>query len=464
MREYNIKYQIPTYEIIKSRLKKLEQENATNKYQVKNVGPIAYSSCGVPLDHYQIGHGPIHINVVGGTHGNEIITADFVTQFMRTLAKGEGEFKDFNEDEYTIDIIPIQNPEAFIISTCGINAVLGTLPASIVETFSKTYWAAFREADILSRANKDLPKTAAFAYQTMFEKADYKSIIPAYPYEGETQIEYEIRKDVYKKIRESVKSVVDNYPEKMPPGYPVYWQATANGVNLNANNPFNINSEREREIAKKRASGEDFEHVWGPARYSNILKYVPGPIGVSSSDPEKNTIEPENRALFNLIDEQIKNHQYGGLISFHGTGGIIYNRPSAYADNEIIDTEKRYHIAGINQAMAKIYKSKMGYTIGEDGENKNLTITDPDFLATDELLRVTYPGVLLVELSKMGGNPIAPYGDYLNNYIPTICGNISALAELIKRMKDLHPYIEDPNSLIIPGYDPETMEDKPLSR
>lgn len=114
--------------------------------------------------------------------------------------------------------------------------------------------------------------------------------------------------------------------------------------------------------------------------------------------------------------------------------------------------------------MAKIYKSKMGYTIGEDGENKNLTITDPDFLATDELLRVTYPGVLLVELSKMGGNPIAPYGDYLNNYIPTIYGNISALAELIKRMKDLHPYIEDPNSLIIPEYDPETMEDKPLSR
>jgi hypothetical protein len=33
----------------------------------------------------------------------------------------------------------------------------------------------------------------------------------------------------------------------------------------------------------------------------------------------------------------------------------------------------------------------------------------------DELRR-TYPGVLLIELSKMGGNPLAPYGDKENIY------------------------------------------------
>lgn len=461
MKDYTIKYQVPTYEIIMSRLKELESENNKNKFAVKNVGPLCYSTCRLPLHHYQIGHGPIHINIVGGTHGNEIISVDFVTQLMSSIAKGEGEFENFPEDEYTIDFIPIQNPEAFVISTTGISTrIKDYFKEEDIIAFCKTYWAAFREADILVKANKDISKSSAFVYQTMFEKADYNTIVPAYPYKGETPIEYEIRKDIYKKIRESVKNVIENYPGQMPPGYPIYWQATADGVNLNANNPLSINIEKERKIKEQREGGE-FEPTWGPGRYTNIMCNVKGPIGVSTSDPSSGRIEPENRAIFNLLDEQIKNHQYGGYISFHGTAGVIFNRPSAYAD--VIDTQKRYHIAGINEVMAKVYKTKTSYQIGENGETA-LGINDPDFRGTDELLRVIYPGVLLVELSKMGGNPIAPYGDKEKNYIPTIRQNLEAFAELLKHQKELHPYIEDPNSFIIPSYDPETMEDKPLSR
>ena len=43
----------------------------------------------------------------------------------------------------------------------------------------------------------------------------------------------------------------------------------------------------------------------------------------------------------------------------------------------------------------------------------------------------TFPGVLMIELSKMGGNPIGPYGDKTNIY-NTINENISAIANIIK--------------------------------
>ena len=48
----------------------------------------------------------------------------------------------------------------------------------------------------------------------------------------------------------------------------------------------------------------------------------------------------------------------------------------------------------------------------------------------DELSR-TFKGVLMVELSRMGGNPIAPYGDR-DNINRTISENIRALNSVFK--------------------------------
>ena len=43
-------------------------------------------------------------------------------------------------------------------------------------------------------------------------------------------------------------------------------------------------------------------------------------------------------------------------------------------------------------------------------------LNECNIIAYDDYLRLNYPGVLLIELSKMGGNPIGPYGDKNNIY------------------------------------------------
>ena len=57
-----------------------------------------------------------------------------------------------------------------------------------------------------------------------------------------------------------------------------------------------------------------------------------------------------------------------------------------------------------NKELADIYHDSTDYKILEDASTTGY----------GDLLRRTFPGVLLIELSKMGGNPITPYGDKYN--------------------------------------------------
>lgn len=43
----------------------------------------------------------------------------------------------------------------------------------------------------------------------------------------------------------------------------------------------------------------------------------------------------------------------------------------------------------------------------------------------------------LLELSKMGGNPIAPYGDKKGNYTLTMKANMSAANRMLQTIKEL---------------------------
>ena len=51
-----------------------------------------------------------------------------------------------------------------------------------------------------------------------------------------------------------------------------------------------------------------------------------------------------------------------------------------------------------------------------------------------DLLREEYPYAFLLELSKMGGNPLGPYGD-INNYNLTMICNMEALMSLLNMFK-----------------------------
>ena len=50
-----------------------------------------------------------------------------------------------------------------------------------------------------------------------------------------------------------------------------------------------------------------------------------------------------------------------------------------------------------------------------------------------DLLRKTFPGVLMIELSLMGGNPLAPYGD-INNIYRTYNDNLKAFDDVLSYM------------------------------
>ena len=87
--------------------------NQNSKNKVTKEKPIGYSEYGLPIDHYTIGTGPKHIVVSGSYHAAEIITTIFVVRLMEAMSKDDG----FKVDEYTIDFIPIVNPEGYLITT-----------------------------------------------------------------------------------------------------------------------------------------------------------------------------------------------------------------------------------------------------------------------------------------------------------------------------------------------------------
>ena len=145
MSKYKIDYEILTLEKLQKRLEKIIS-NPENKFKVTKLENIGYTTCGFSIEHYSIGNGPFHVTYMGGAHGNEIISVDFVTQLMQNLALGNN-FDNFDPDIFTIDFIPVQNPEGFAVTTYALDSVMKNMTEEEIEKFSKTYWTVFREDD-----------------------------------------------------------------------------------------------------------------------------------------------------------------------------------------------------------------------------------------------------------------------------------------------------------------------------
>ena len=75
--------------------------------------------------------------------------------------------------------------------------------------------------------------------------------------------------------------------------------------------------------------------------------------------------------------------------------------------------------------VANCYGDACGYATG--GRSY---LDEPSITGCGDLMRSYLPVVLLVELSVMGGNPIAPYGDR-NTYAKTINSNKEAFAKAL---------------------------------
>ena len=188
-----------------------------------------------------------------------------------------------------------------------------------------------------------------------------------------------------------------------PKGSQIGHDSTGIYINLNANAPFN----RGIKLIK------DHIITYGPIVKNNIKNYCIGPIGRPTENNNNFTFAKENQILIDLIENSIKKGNYTGTLLYHSTGGLIYYKPYQN-DNSL----------SYNQELATIYQNQTNYHLIQ---NANLN-------SFDDYLRQKYPGTLLIELSKMGGNPISPYGD-TNNFYQVLKDNTKAIDNILPSLK-----------------------------
>lgn len=467
-----MKYEFITYDKLNKYLSDLVNGNYPN--QVIKQKPLAFSPCGFPIEHFTIGNGPKHLTIIAGTHGTEIIGIDFIIKLMTVIAKGEGVYKNFDPNKITLDFIPCQNPEGFIVVTESLKPYVDKLSEREFETLSKEYYlnyskddrvyieinkflnSLFEDKDIIKKfwdkyRLKDItPNDIRNFIKSIQDKENLQNKIDELfknlfdleiidnlekPIISKNKFHHQMFSDItydnipekderYILLKNKVKTIMTkkygNYT--FPNASLIDWRANSNGVDLNKNNPSNF------KIKNEEKEANHFKTLFGNLRFNTLMREVAGPQGKVSVDDKKFTFEPENIGLLNHLLNLNKKGKYAGALSYHGTGGVIYSKPLDY--HQIDDPKQSKflkQISEINDDLARVYQSKTDYK--PMPYPKKLT-------GTGDMIRQILPGFLLIELSKMGGNPLGPYGDKKNNYKKVINDNIIAFNEILNNIEN----------------------------
>ncbi len=403
---FNTKNPILDYEQVQDILNKLVSDESGRS--VVKQSPIGVTEFGYDIEHYTIGTGKNHVVYTGATHGSEVITTDFILQLMDEIKNEKDKFKYLDSGEYTLHFVPMCNPEGYIITTSAIREKIPRdMEAEDAEKFCKQYYLSYRQDDI--DYNKELvdPKLQK-NYQKMFEDVDYTCI-----------------SDEHLELKESVKNIMEK--SNAPKGSIIAWSANGSGIDCNANaytNPkvTDVNMGRD---------------TYGKVRYSNINTSVPGPFNC----PTKKKGYVEEKETTAMLDFMIdlsskKDEKLCANFSYHSVGGVIYHEPYNSSKERPKDKFTREFNRVYNKKIAEVYKESTDYRLMEQ----------PVLDAVDEYMRVIFPGTLIIELSKMGGNPIGPYGDLNGNYENTIETNLNAvekITEKLPHMKELKDKYEE---------------------
>ena len=396
---------------------------------------------GLPIHHYTIGNGSKEIVVTGATHGCEIISADFVMNLMEQLSKRENA-DGINLSEYKIHFIPILNPEGYLISTSAIRQIIPRdMPSEEAEKMCKEYYMRYisddAEAIKRNRENAELRKELAKAeeegngeeinriqqriqetlpdrdpehlkhFQEMFKGVDY-TCIP----------------EKYSGIRERVREILTQYPD-IPKGILQIWSANANGIDPQANSEYN-------DVITRILSGEldpNDQVFKNNLRYSNINSIHPGPINCGF-DPERGfKIEPEISAIAGLLQELSEKGTLHSYFNYHGTGGVLYQRPMDAPKELSINLNEMWTRTLQNFSLSQFYARRTYKNANDRVHTRYRILTGKGsgkVTSSNDLFRVKYPRDILVELSGMGGNPIGPYGDLQGNYKNLMDSNLEA--------------------------------------
>lgn len=481
------KYQLLNYQTYRQELNKLFNNEKLIKLGLEK-STLFYTDYGYPYDLLTIGKGVKELILVGGTHGSEHISIDFLLNFIQILP----DIKEFDPSLFKLIIIPLQNPEGFDISSNNLksisnekvtkkayeyylryrtDAIITSALTQLNNCFDKLYnmpnlspneislilryfiqnnqaWQQLSlsnvipnikifNAKIISSPNikinniQDLQTFLIDSCNYTISKLNpsnihdqflllFMNILKKHFTTNKlwTPIKNEEQLKLYQQMFENnnfqglhnpiLTQDISNIYIKWnhPKGSQIGHDATGNGINLNANTPLN----------RGITSIQNNQIVYGPFVKNNIKNYTPGPLGVPTKDVTNFQFTKENIYLKELIKKSIQQDKYLATLLFHGTGGQIFYNPY----QPIMTYETYTSFFKYNEELAQLYSYATNYQL--------LDISDTSGFG--DYLRRNFPGVLLIELSKMGGNPIGPYGDQ-NNIYNVFQDNSKAITNLL---------------------------------
>lgn len=316
---------------------------------IKEVEPIGYSSLEkIPIRRFTLGEGDYHLVVSGSMHSNEIISTTFVLELMKYLIKNNIIF-----DNICIHFIPILNPEGYIVNTSAIREILPKdVNKQALEKFCLDYYQKYQIDNSSDKENK--------LHQNIFNSVNYHCIDNKYPI-----------------LKDSVGEILSNHPK----GSIINWASNGNGIDLNSNNIL------------KKVSFNEYNHQKAT---NNIRIDIPSPIGY----PGKNNLpsfkeENEITALKNLFNELNKKN-FIGFFNYHSAGGVIFQRPE----------NNNTFLTAYNYLLSKFYQE---YSFTGFREYRIITKKYNKVSSVNDLLRLEYPGNLLIEISPFLGNPLSSF-------------------------------------------------------
>ena len=104
--------------------------------------------------------------------------------------------------------------------------------------------------------------------------------------------------------------------------------------------------------------------------------------------------------------------------------------------------------------MYGIYKRIYIYNNNTIISKYNIYTKESSATSSNDIFRLNYPQNLLIELSGMGGNPIAPYGDIKENYTNAINSNLDAVKYTLD-VASIAQMISEATYQVIKKYEPD---------
>ena len=484
MEHYDVNYGILNYSKFYDRLRNLSL-NGENSVSIYREDPIGKTRCGFNIEHYRVGDGPVHIVFAAGENGSEIIGVDYIITLMENLAKGNGVFKDFDPNIYTIDFLPCLNPEGYFTTTYAISDTLKDKNDEEIEKFSFMYSMAYLKDDenimvvnkcileVVKNANMNVEKATKLSdlFWRMYKGKEIKyddivnflsinvsidniedivlDVLKKWHFDSEFTISekkwhYRLFKnlniDCIPEIDERHVMLKNNLLE-LYRGNKLYesligFNANSVGVDLSKNNEVNYNSMK----AKRSCQGE----IYGYGRDNDILISDPSALGAPNYDMDSDfKLEPENMAIINFISSLSGENN---LFMFcGGTGNSLYIYP--YALDELVnkDEKTKQIMFYTNNKLASTFANELGEA-REDlmGTNKLCTISayNDDVNGVKDLIRRNFNTTMLLQLSLGTGNPLGAYKDkkmYEANMIANMVACKKLMGSLVRldRLNDV---------------------------